>query len=326
MTSRVFVTGGAGFVGGATIRRLRGRGDDVVAVVRDPDRAGALRELGVVLVRGDLSDATAIEASMAGCDAALHLAGSYRVGIAASERPAMHEANVGTTERVLDAAVAAGIRRAVYVSTVGIFGNTHGRVVDETYRRDLGDGFVSYYDESKYAAHVAAEARISAGAPIVIVQPSQVYGPGDRTALGEQLRLAHAGRLRFVGLGGIGLGWVHVDDLADGIVAALDRGTIGLSYVLSGPTTRVRDALQVAAEVGGHRLPRLTIPDAVLRFGAALAPNGGARFDLPPNLREIVSASIGVTYWASSARAVAELGFAPRDLAAGLRATFGGPP
>ncbi len=87
-------------------------------------RAGTLRDLGVELVRGDLSDPIAIEASMAGCDAVLHAAGSYRVGIAASERPAMHEANVGITERVLDAAVAAGIRRTVYVSTVGIFGNT----------------------------------------------------------------------------------------------------------------------------------------------------------------------------------------------------------
>ncbi len=106
-------------------------------------------------------------------------------------------------------------------------------------------------------------------------------------------------------------------------MAALDRGTIGRSYVLSGPTTRIRDALRVAAEIGGHRLPRLSVPDAVLRFGATLAPNRGAWFDLPPNLREIVSASIGVTYWAKSGRAIEELAFGPRDLAAGLRATFG---
>src|SRR5207344_2665906 len=108
----------------------------------------------------------------------------------------------------------------VYVSTVGIFGNTHGQVVDETYRRDLAEGFVSYYDETKYAAHVATETRIGAGAAIVIVQPSQVYGPGDYTAIGTQLRLAHDGGLQFVGLGGVGLGWVYVDDLAAGIVAA----------------------------------------------------------------------------------------------------------
>src|SRR4029077_704577 len=104
----------------------------------------------------------------------IHYAGSYRVGISASERPAMYEANVALTERVLDAAIALGIPRIVYVSTVNAFGNTKGRVPDETFRRDLADGFASYYDETKYQAHVAAEARIAAGAPIVIVMPGTV--------------------------------------------------------------------------------------------------------------------------------------------------------
>ena len=89
----------------------------------------------------------------------IHLAGSYRVGIPASERPAMYEANVAATQRVLDAAIAASVPRIVAISTVNVFGNTHGRVVDETYQRDPGEGFLSYYDETKYLAHVATEAR-----------------------------------------------------------------------------------------------------------------------------------------------------------------------
>ena len=102
---------------------------------------------------------------MTGAAGVIHIAGSYLVGIPASERPAMYEANVGATQRVLDAAIAAGVPRIVYISTVNVFGNTHGRIVDETYHRDLTEGFVSYYDETKYLAHVAAEARIEAGAP-----------------------------------------------------------------------------------------------------------------------------------------------------------------
>ena len=102
---------------------------------------------------------------MTGAAGVIHIAGSYLVGIPASERPAMYEANVGATQRVLDAAIAAGVPRIVYISTVNVFGNTHGRIVDETYHRDLAEGFVSYYDETKYLAHVAAEARIEAGAP-----------------------------------------------------------------------------------------------------------------------------------------------------------------
>ena len=238
----------------------------------------------------------------------------------------MFDANAGTMERVLDAALAAGVPRVVAVSTVNAFGNTMGRVVDETYSRDPADGFLSAYDESKWLGHVAAERRAMDGAPIVIVQPSQVYGPGDHSEVGGQLRGAHDGTLPFVGLGGTGLGLVHVDDLAAGIIAALDRGRPWRSYVLSGPTVRIREALAIAAQVGGHRLPRLSVPDAVLRTGAALFPNQGGLFGLQPNLREIISASVGVTYWASAARAEAELAFRARDLATGFADTFGARP
>jgi len=320
---RVVVTGGAGFVGGALVARLVSGGDHVVALVRDPERPGSLDPSVVELVANDLSDAAALADAVRGADAMIHAAGSYRVGIAASERPAMLDANLGTTERALDAAIAGGVPRIVYVSTVNAFGNTQRRVVDETFRRDLADGFVSYYDESKWLAHVAAEERIAAGAPIIIVQPSQVYGPRDHSPVGEQFRGAAAGTLPFLGLGGTGLGLVHVDDLAAGIIAALDGGENGRAYVLSGPTTRLRDAMAIAARVGGHPLPRLSFPDAILRFGATLFPNQGAWFGLSPNLQEIVSASIGVTYWASSARARAELGFAPRDIETGFADTFG---
>ncbi len=152
--------------------------------------------------------------------------------------------------------------------------------------------------------------------------PSQVYGPGDHTPIGDQLAQAYAGTLPFVGLGGVGLGFVHVEDLARGVLAALDRGVLGRSYVLGGDQVRIRDALRIAAKAGGHRLPRLEIPDLPLRIGAFLFPNQGAWFGLSPNLREIVSASIGVTYWATSARAATELGFDPRPLAVGLPAVL----
>jgi dihydroflavonol-4-reductase len=139
----------------------------------------------------------------------------------------MWDANVGTTTRVLDAAESAGVPRIVYVSTVNVFGNTHGQVVDETYRRDLGEDFLSWYDETKYGAHEIAQQRIVGGAPIVIVMPSQVYGPGDHSGFGEQLRLAFEGRLRYRAVDDVGVNLVHVDDLAAGIVAALDRGRVG---------------------------------------------------------------------------------------------------
>ena len=159
--------------------------------------------------------------------------------------------------------------------------------------------------------------RTRTGAPIVSVLPSQVYGPGDHSSIGEQLALAHAGKLPYLALADVGLGFVHVDDLAAGIVAALDQGAAGRSYVLSGPRHRLGEAMAIAARLGGKRLPRLSIPNGVLRL---LAPAG--RLVGQANMREVVDAAAGVTYWASNERAVQELDWHPRDLEEGLRDTF----
>ena len=315
---RIVITGGAGLVGRAVVRALRDRGDTVVALVREPRRSQHLTELGAELLQDDLSIVSRLTDVLRGADGLIHAAGRYRIGIAKSERGAMWDANVGTTRRILDAAGAAKVPRIVYVSTANVFGNTRGVVVDETYKRDLAEGFLSWYDKTKYEAHEVAEQRIAANTPVVIVMPSQVYGPGDHTAVGEQMRLANEGRLRYRAADDVGLGFVHVDDLAAGIVAALDRGVVGQSYVLSGPMTTLRDATEIAARIGGHTLPRLRIPSGLLR---AMAPLG--RFVGQANLREVISASAGVTYWASNEKARRDLDFAPREIEQGLRDTFG---
>jgi dihydroflavonol-4-reductase len=316
---RILVTGAGGFVGQAVVRALLDRGDHVVAPVRDPSRLGDLADEGVEVTRNDLSDVGRIVEDLHETDGAIHIAGRYRIGITRGERGAMWDANVGTTTRFLDAVEAARVPRAVYVSTVNVFGNTAGRVVDETYRRDLADGFLSWYDETKYGAHEVAEQRIRAGAPLVIAMPSQVYGPRDQSGVGEQLQRAYQGRLRYRAVDDLGIGFVHVDDLAAGILAALERGTIGEGYVLSGPQVRLSDAITAAAAIGGHRPPRLRMPTRLLRV---MTPVG--RLIGQPNLAEVLSASAGVTYWASSEKAQRELGFQPRDLETGLRDTFAG--
>ena len=301
----------------AVARVLRTRGDEVIAPVRDRRRAEGLLDMGVTVIEDDLSDVDRMTETMKDVDVAIHAAGSYRVGITRQERGAMWDANIGTTTRFLDAAEVAKVPRIVYVSTVGIFGNTKGQVVDETYRRNIRDGFVSWYDETKFGAHEVVLQRTRTGAPIISVLPSQVYGPGDHSGIGEQLSLAHAGKLPYRALDGVGVGFVHVDDLAAGIVAAVDRGAAGRSYVLSGPRHRLKDAMAIAARLGGKRLPFLAIPNGVLRI---LAPAG--RLIGQANLREVVDAGSGVTYWASNDRAAEELDWRPRELEEGLKDTF----
>jgi dihydroflavonol-4-reductase len=320
---RVVTTGGAGFIGRAIVARLAQRGDEVVALVRDPERARFLSRDRVQLQASDLTSVAQLAAQMRGADAVIHGAGSYRVGIKRSERAQMWDANVGATERVLDAAISVGIRRVVYISTVNVFGNTRGKLVDESHLRDPDEGFLSWYDETKFRAHLEAEKRIAKGAPVVIVQPGQTYGPNDHSLASAQLEQAHAGKLRFVAFASTGLAWVHVDDLAAAIVAALDKGRVGEAYSLAGDCKSLGEAVAIAARVGGRKPPRITIPTRLLRMMAPLNDRLGGLPGMPDNLAETISAGELVTYWANHDKATAELGFDPRSLEQGVADTWG---
>ena len=320
---RVVVTGGAGFIGRAVVERLVARGDTVLALVRDPVKAGFLAGPQVTLERSDLAVVEAMQGAMAGADAVAHVAGSYKVGIAPDERDAMWDANVGTTQRVLDAAIAARVPRILYVSTLGIHGDTGGRVVDETFRRDPADGFLTWYDETKFRAHELAEARIAQGAPIVVGMPGQTYGPHDHSLASRQLEDAFAGRLRYLSFPDAGLAWAHVHDLADGLVAVLDRGRLGESYSLGGECRRVGEAVGIAARAAGRRPPRIRVPTRLLRVLAPLNDRVGGLPGMPANLRETIASADGVTFWANHDKAAAELGYAPRTLAQGVADTWG---
>jgi dihydroflavonol-4-reductase len=319
---KVFVTGGTGFIGGEVVRRLRERGEEVVCLVRDPGKGEALAALGCELVAGDLGDAAAIRNGMQGCDAVIHAAAMYEVGIPASQRPAMYEANVAGTERVLRAALEAEIPRVVYVSTVGVFGNTHRMVVEESYEHP-GREFTSYYEETKLEAHRIAKRLIAEeGLPCVIVQPGGVYGPGDTSAIAVLLDRFLSGRMPLLPFPELGICLSHVEDVAAGILLALDKGRAGEAYVLSGPVTTAREAIGTVAAITGRKAPKHAVPTPLMKALTPLGPLVGRLMGQPPNLRELISSADGVTFWASHEKASRELGYAPRGMEEGLRQTL----
>ncbi|MGH2463053.1 MAG: NAD-dependent epimerase/dehydratase family protein [Candidatus Limnocylindria bacterium] len=318
---KAVVTGGAGFIGIALVRQLRGRGDEVVAIVRNQARAAGLGDLGCTLVEGDLAamPADRLAAAMDGADALFHLAGSYRVGIPESEHAPMFAANVVATRAVLDAGIAAGVGRIVYASTANVFGNTDGRVVDESYERPQPPAYLSYYDETKYLAHLAARERAGAGAPILIAMPGMTYGPDDPSQVGGVIAQAMAGRLAALSAAELGGTFAHVDDVAAGMVLIHARGAPGEAYLLGGEIATLGEVVRRAAALAGKRPPRVTTPSWLLRAAAPVASLVGPALGGEPNLAEIVRGSVGVTYWFTDAKARRELGYAPRDLEAGLR-------
>ena len=315
---RVFVTGGTGFIGGEVVRQLRDRGDDVVCLVRNPGKGAKLRDRGCELVAGDLGDERAIRKGMEGCDAVIHAAAVYEVGIPASERAAMREANVGGTERVLGAALELKIPKVVYVSTVGIFGNTNGQIVDESYEHPA-ESFTSCYEQTKWEAHQVAKRLIGEGLPGVIVQPGGVYGPGDTSSVAQLLNQFLAGKMPLMPFPELGICLSHVEDIAGGILLGLDKGKAGETYVISGPATTMREAISVVADATGRKAPTRAIPTPLMKAMIPIGPLVGKVMGQPPNLRELISSADGVTFWASYEKAERELGYEPRGLEQGLR-------
>jgi len=319
---KVFVTGGTGFIGGEVVRQLRDRGDDVVCLVRNPEKGKAVAALGCELAAGDLGDEAAIAAGMAGCDAVIHAAAVYEIGIPAKERPAMWEANVAGTERVMKAALAAKVPRIVYVSTVGVFGNTHGKVVDESYEHPER-GFTSYYEETKLEAHKIVKRMIAEqDLPAIIVQPGGVYGPGDTSQVADLLQEFFAGKLPLLPFPDLGICMSHVADIVGGVLLALDNGKLGEIYVISGPATTMRGAIETVAGVSGRKAPKRNLPTPLMKALIPIGPLVGKMMGQPPNLRELISSGDGVTFWASYEKAERELGYSPRGLEEGLRQTL----
>jgi nucleoside-diphosphate-sugar epimerase len=319
---KVFLTGGTGFIGGEVARQLSERGDEAACLVRSPGKASKLTELGCELVAGDLGDETAMRNGMRGCDAVVHAAAMYEVGIPAKQRPAMWEANVVGTERVMKAALEEKVPRIVYVSTVGIFGNTHDKVVDESYRNPETD-FTSYYEKTKLEAHKVVQRLIDdEGLPAIMVQPGGVYGPGDTSQVADLLEQFFAGKLPLMPFPELGICMTHVEDIAGGILLALDKGKLGETYVISGPATTMREAIETVARVSRRKAPKRALPTGLMKAMIPIGPLVGKVMGQPPNLREIITSADGVTFWASYDKAERELGYSPRGMEEGLRQTL----
>jgi len=313
----VLLTGGTSFLGSEVARLLVERGDRVRAVVRDGARAQALSDLGCELVEADLGDEAALFTACRGVQAVVHGATLCELGVSDDRRADLVDTNVCGTERMLGAALAAGVQRAVYVSTVAVFGDTGGRIADETWTRDPALAWSSAYEETTAVAHGRAQEIAARGLPLVIVQPGAIYGAGARSALSQVLERFLDGRLPLLPFPELGVTPVHRDDAAAGVVLALDKGVPGESYVLGGTPVRTRELMALLAEVSGRSAPS-TVPTTLLR---ALSPLGrfvGPPLGLPPNLRELISCADGVTFWAGADRAADQLGWTSRPLREGL--------
>lgn len=316
---RYVVTGATGFIGGRVARQLLAAGHDVVTVARDPARARDLAALGVAVHRGDIVAKESLRGPLDGADGVFHIAAWYKVG--ARDHGEAERINVEGTRNVLEVMRELGIPKGVYTSTLAVFSDTHGCLVDESYR--YSGPHLSAYDCTKWLAqYEVAEPMMRAGLPLVIVQPGLTYGPGDTSLVRDTLEQYLRRRLP-VAPRQTAYCWGHVDDTARGHVLAMEHGTPGESYIIAGPAHTLVEGLAVAERITGIPAPRIHPTPAMLKAMAACMEPLGAILPLPATYTaEGLRSVAGVTYLGTSAKAIRELGFEARPLEEGLRDTL----
>ncbi|MCZ6721624.1 MAG: NAD-dependent epimerase/dehydratase family protein [Proteobacteria bacterium] len=257
------VTGASGFVGSAVARRVLAAGHRVRVLLRPESDRRNLEGLEVEVVHGDLLDPDSLKRAVKGCETVFHVAADYRLWVPKPEK--MYAANVQGSVDLARAAADAGVTRIVYTSSVATLGlSRNGTPSDEETPSCLED-MIGHYKRSKFLAEAEMRRLVrKEGLPIVIVNPSTPVGPRDvkPTPTGRLVLEAAAGRMpAYVDTG---LNLVHVDDVAEGHLLALERGRVGERYVLGGTNMSLREILAEIADIAGITPPKIRLSTGVV--------------------------------------------------------------
>lgn len=262
---RTLVTGATGFLGMNLCQRLAETLTPTRALVRSPERAQALRTLGIEVIGGDVTDEAAVERAMDGVDVVFHLAGKlYIPGIPAEEYERIH---VQGTRNVLRQARERQIARLVHCSTTGVFGVTGSRPADE----DATYAPTNAYERTKLQGESLTRTAMSEGLPAVIIRPGLVYGPGDLHLLGF-FRSIQRGVFRPIGRAPVWLHPVYIDDMSDAMLRAAENPyAVGEAFNIAGrqPVTLLSLSQEIAKSLG-VATPRGWIPLPIARTVAAV--------------------------------------------------------
>jgi len=313
---KVLVTGATGFTGSHLARRLLAAGDTVRAIARDTTKTGALTKAGVEVVPGDLTDRASLERAMAGIEVVYNIGALYR---AAGLKESVYRAvNADAVVTLIACAKAAGVRRVVHCSTVGVHGDIEHPPASEDAPLRPGD----VYQETKVLGEqLGRDAAARTGVELVIARPSGIYGPGDRRLLKLFGGIAR-GRFLLLGSGQIFYHLTHVEDLCDGFrLCGTVPAAAGRTYILAGgEVTTLNELVPLTAGVAKVAPPANPWPVWAFWLAGALCEAVCAPFGIePPIFRRRVDFFTKSRAFDIS-RARAELGFAPR---VGLRDGIG---
>jgi dihydroflavonol-4-reductase len=313
----ILVTGGTGFLGSAVVRSVLARGSNVRALVRPTSAVDNLKGLACKPVTGDLTDRDSLKEALRGVRYLFHVAADYRFW--APDPREIQRANVDGTTNLMREAMAAGVERIVYTSSVAalkLAGATGP--VDETSRLAPHEA-IGAYKRSKTMAERAVEEMIARDRlPAIIVSPTTPIGPRDIKPTPTGRILLDAARGKIPAFVDTGLNFAHVDDIAEGHLLAFERGRVGESYILGGQNVSLRELLTAVAGLVGRRPPRINLPRLPL-FPLAVVSEAVARLTGKEPLLSVDSLRMSRYHmYFTSAKAERELGYRSRPYTEGV--------
>jgi dihydroflavonol-4-reductase len=312
---KALVTGANGFTGSHLVKALIQRGATVVAYVRPSSQLDRLSELPITYAYGDITDRAALTSAMKGIDTVFHTAAYVELGLV--DAAAMEQVNFQGTQAVLAAAKTAQVSKMVYCSTIGVFGDTQGQVVDETFQRTQ-TSFSSAYDRTKYLAQRAVDTAARQGLDVVSVLPSGIFGSDD-PHFGPVVQLFLKGKLKVWAGGDRITGIVHVDDLTQAMILAAEQGPRGEHYIISAGEISTREMFQYIGQSTGISAP-FEAPEPLVRIlGTFLDPVGRLLHWQPPLSRERVHYIYDRCVRVDATKARSQLGWNPRSVEATLQ-------
>jgi dihydroflavonol-4-reductase len=304
----ILVTGSTGFIGGKLCQALVAKGHNVRAFHRPSSSLRLLDGLPVEHALGDLTHPETISAAMEGVEAVFHAAAL----LGSEDSGRLYSVTVEGTRAVLQAALNAGVRWLVHTSSVAALGvpetgrNGHFPI-DENHAWNFRPDYWSY-GYAKYLAEMEVQKAVAAGLDAVIVNPSIVLGPGDVYRQTSSIIMQTA-RRRLPALVVGGLNAVHIDDVVNGHIAALERGRRGERYILGGENLSITEFIQKIAAITGAPTPALVLPGSVARLLTGPFRLAGAVLDLPISYQTLYLA--GYYFYYDTGRAREILGLAP---------------
>jgi dihydroflavonol-4-reductase len=264
---KIFITGGTGFIGTHLVKCLVETDHELVCLTRETSDVSTLKELGVTITRGDLTDKTSLRRGMHGCDWMVNLASLFDLWV--PDKQEYIDVNIKGTRNVMEAALETGISKVVHVSTAAVWGEADWPISEET---PVDKQRVSMYAQTKYEGErVTWSLYQERGLPLIMIYPSAVVGADDPKAAGRYIKNMARHRMPAQVLVDSQFPFVYVGDVCEAILRALEtEGNIGEKYLVTCDNMTWGELNCMICDIAEVPLPPLRLPNVVTMFNARL--------------------------------------------------------